>query len=179
MTLVESMQQEVEGLERLGFPREKSLKAMVLDHGQAYELDREASAQMDKGPCKMCFANATHAALWMAELTYVEGFAYSGIIPVHHAWVINQAGYALEVTWRDGGNDCGLCENYEDEECPWCHGTGIRDGEHESLEGAEYFGIPVPDEALSRIILRRGMYGVLETEEDLATILGKEGQCHS
>jgi hypothetical protein len=50
---------------------------------------------------QMCFANAWYASLVRPELTYCEGFAYAGLIAVHHAWCVD--GYSnrvVDFTWR-------------------------------------------------------------------------------
>jgi hypothetical protein len=188
MNIEETLRWEAEGWERLGVPREQNLQAAVLEHGQVYELDREASAP--NGKLRECFQNAATAALASdGELTYVEGFASRSGILIHHAWVINAEGKALEVTWRDGGTECGFCDNGEIEldgddddydegdestwwvTCRWCGGTGERDGEHPTLERAQYFGIAVEKQALLEILRRNDVWGALNSDEDLKTIL--------
>jgi hypothetical protein len=192
VTLREMMEQEVEAMNRIGFPREQNLKAAVLEHGQAYELDRDATAEADQGKLKECFTNAGHAALFNDDVTYVEGFATSGWgLAVHHAWVIdNETGKAIELTWRDGGDDCGFCDDGEqelddtyeaydedDEEtwvqtCFYCEGTGkCPHGEHSTLDDAQYYGIAVDAETLRKIVLKRQTWGVLNSQEDLDDIL--------
>jgi hypothetical protein len=192
VTLADTMRQEVAAWKRLaemtGRDLGPSLMTVVLEHGQPYEIDREASSKVENGLLQECFGNATNAALWSDELTYVEGFAIHGFLPVHHAWVINAEGKALEVTWRDGGNECGFCwdgereldqdeDGYdEDDESTWvatcrfCGGSG-KGAKHRTLEDAEYYGIAVPDEVLRKTIMRRGIYGVLNTQDDINAIL--------
>lgn len=185
MTLREMLQAEVEAMEFLGMPAEQSLKGVVLKHGRAYELDREASAKLGNGAVRNCFENAALTALDNEELTYVEGFAHRGTIAVRHAWVINREGRALEVTWRDGGHDCGFCvdgevdQEYDEDDpetwdpvtCEVCGGTGERDEEWDTLERAQYFGIAVDDKTLVSIVRRRNVWGVLDTEQELDEIL--------
>ena len=69
---------------------------------------------MGKGMLKACFENAANATMWSDDLTYVEGFAHSGWgMLVHHAWAVNAEGKAIELTWRDGTDECGFCVDGE------------------------------------------------------------------
>ena len=86
---------------------------MVLKHGLLFKhgpnvtpTEREYSATTPK----QCFLNATHAALEHRDLTYVEGFAYNGILPIHHAWLVDEDGVVHDPTWasmqgREGEED--------------------------------------------------------------------------
>jgi len=56
------------------------------------------------GEMKQCFANSYNLAINHDDLTYCEGIAI-GIIPVHHAWVINAKDRVIDVTWRTREND--------------------------------------------------------------------------
>lgn len=195
MDLREMLRQEVEGWKRVaelnGRAPRRMLEQEILEHGEVYELDREASAALGPGILKNCFENAAQVSLWDEKYTYVEGFAFrrDGITPVHHAWVVNVEGKALDVTWRDGGTDCGHCvdgerpldvdEDDEDEDlesartetCPFCEGTGEREEEHATLEGAQYIGIPVDSKTLAKIISRNRLWGALHSPEDLQDVL--------
>ena len=54
---------------------------------------------------KECFANATQLAIIHSELTYVEGFVYkNGIIPLIHAWCVDDAGVVYDPTLLDPEN---------------------------------------------------------------------------
>jgi hypothetical protein len=191
MDIESRLRQEAEAWERVGVPSEKNLHRAILEHGQAYELDREASAQQPNGKLKECFRNAALAAYDHDDLTYVEGFAHrkDGVLVAHHAWVINEDGKALEVTWRDGGDECGFCEDglcdrdvddpeYDEAdestwiaECGYCHGVGVRDFVHGSLEGAQYFGIPVPDGVLFAAMRDRNVWGFFTSPSDIQAAL--------
>jgi hypothetical protein len=63
--------------------------------GSAVKLDR-IFEDKKKG---MCYMNALHAALRYRDLTYVEGYAYDGTIPIHHAWLVRRDGRVLDPTW--------------------------------------------------------------------------------
>lgn len=189
--MIEDMlKREIAAWEMLGIESGANLKAAVLEHGRAYEVDREATAERVQGLIGNCFANAANAVIedklaGRDELTYVEGFAHRGTIVVHHAWVINADGKVLELTWRDGGTECGHCvdgeidpeydeddvDTWEPVTCPQCGGTGESDYEHFTLERAEYFGIEVDTDTMVKIVKRRGVYGALNTQRDLDEIL--------
>ena len=75
----------------------------VLRHGEEY-APRALPEEYDYGAPKMCYGNA----IWMAEafgLSYVEGFAWTGYFPIHHAWNADADGNLIDVTWRaeEGG----------------------------------------------------------------------------
>ena len=53
-----------------------------------------------KGPDKMCYANAMGVAI-QHGLRYVEGYAHGVLIPVLHAWVLDDEGYVIETTWSE------------------------------------------------------------------------------
>jgi hypothetical protein len=190
MGIVEMLEREIAAWEMVGAPVGQNLKAAVLKHGRAYEVDREATAARIQGALGECFSNAANAVIedkiaGREELTYVEGFAHRGGIVVHHAWVINADGKVLELTWRDGGTECGYCvegeidQEFDEDDvatwepipCPHCGGTGESDYEHYTLEHAEYFGIEVDTDTMVKIVKRRGVYGALNTQRDLDEIL--------
>ena len=55
---------------------------------------------------KACFDNSYKLAKRLG-LRYVEGFA-CGVIPVHHAWCINDSGVVIDPTWEDGTDYNGV-----------------------------------------------------------------------
>ena len=93
---------------RIGHPA--LIERFVFKHGR--DMRPYADHPYEMGTPKECFTNAGEMALWDDDLTYVEGFAVRpklGIL-IHHAWLMDQDGCAVDVTW----------ENTED-----CHYFGI------------------------------------------------------
>ena len=112
-------------------------EGMVLKHGLLFKhgpnvtpTEREYSATTPK----QCFMNATHAALEHRDLTYVEGFAYNGLLPIHHAWLVDDNGVVHDPTWAS----------------------------MQEREGQEdiYIGIPFKTDWLLRHITEKETYGV-------------------
>ena len=56
------------------------------------------------GPLGECYRNAYEAATTNSGWQYVEGFSLS-IIPIMHAWCVNEEGDAVEVTWDTPGKE--------------------------------------------------------------------------
>lgn len=82
-----------------------SFEEFVLKHGQAFVPPPEKKPRpkgFRKGRDKMCFMNATHAAV-ERDWAYVEGFAV-GFIPAHHAWTVDADGNTVEATWKTSGD---------------------------------------------------------------------------
>lgn len=54
---------------------------------------------------KACFWNALHVAMQRPEYGYTEGFALTADAPawLHHAWVVDEDGQAIDVTWKTPG----------------------------------------------------------------------------
>ena len=69
---------------------------LLLQHGRWYE-PRPLPRGHWRGEQKACFRNALMAASRF-RLKYVEGYA-CGIIPVHHAWCVDDENRVYEVTW--------------------------------------------------------------------------------
>jgi hypothetical protein len=165
------------------------IEEFVLEHGQAYGPRIDLPDDVEHGFAQECFSNAfNHAYIPDSAYTYVEGYAHtpSFPIPVHHAWIVTERGEVIDPTWRDGGHDCAFCLNtgirHEDVICEgcdsscgsdctkevacfWCEGTGRDKDGHPSREGTHYFGVPVPPELLTKTVIAKGSYGVLDCEK--------------
>lgn len=90
--------------------------SFIKDNGQQFPVaaDQALPGKFHAWP-QQCFDNAYRLARrWKARFRYVEGVAL-GVIPIHHAWVINAAGEVLDPTWLQN-----------------------------STIGTEYFGVVIP-----------------------------------
>jgi len=110
----------------------------VLEHGDRYEpiliqgvhyfRDGE-EAKYRPGVLGRCFLNAFLLCVLDAQLTYVEGFAFtyeslcSGYGPTFHAWAVDEDGKAIDTTWIE--------------------------------PGVEYFGVPYKGEWLMDVVIEK------------------------
>lgn len=74
---------------------------LLLRHGRPYD-PHPFPARLTRGtPCH-CFDNAfTLARRSRGRLRYAEGYA-AGLIPVEHAWCLDDCGRVVDPTWDDG-----------------------------------------------------------------------------
>lgn len=93
------------------------------------------------GRMKECFKNAAQLIMrdWDDALTYCEGYADTGVFPVHHAWVVDGEGRVIDTTWRERG----------------------RYGHEAPASDWRYFGVPFTRHGLYEA-LAHGTYGVLD-----------------
>jgi len=96
---------------------------------------------------KECFKNAALLALERPDLTYVEGFATIGLVPVLHAWCVDDEGRVIDPTWPEGG-----IEYYG---VPFDRRWLIRE-----LAKVKYYGF-IDDYRRGFPLLRRGVKGFL------------------
>jgi len=170
---------------------ERSEYALLLKHGREMGPRIELPSDVEYGPAKECYGNATGYAVIRSsseEYVYCEGYASSPLgIPCGHAWLINERGEVIDPTWRNGeSTDCPYClgngsvpvevdeddERYGDEEECWnCGGSGTDFGQRErhDLSKYHYFGIEVPAKLLAKTIMAKGTYGILcwDTPDEL------------
>jgi len=67
------------------------------------------SDKIRRGKMKECFRNAYLLALSRPYMTYCEGYAVgNGLMPVMHAWCIDENGQVVDVTWKDGKDYFGV-----------------------------------------------------------------------
>jgi hypothetical protein len=92
-------------LAALGVGGSAILAAFVLRNGVAFSGEPLPDRYSPRPP-RQCFFNARSMALRSKGLTYYEGFCASRDIgfPIHHAWVVNKGGHALDATLRDGSD---------------------------------------------------------------------------
>lgn len=68
-------------------------------------------SDVDRGPVKECFKNASLLVFDREDLTYVEGFATSdrtGGLAFLHAWAVGADGNVIDPTWPDGKTYFGV-----------------------------------------------------------------------
>ena len=105
------------------------------DEGSFFEPVAPLPEGFRKLPRGMCFQNAAHLAHDNPNtLSYVEGFAHS-IIPIHHAWVTNEAGIAIDPTWNARKT--------------------------KESRGKAYYGVIVPTQTMRDRLVERRLYGNL------------------
>jgi hypothetical protein len=71
----------------------------VLRHGREMKPS-SVYAGFASGQMKACYENASKLAMSNDVFTYVEGYAHS-VIPVAHAWCIDDKGRVIDPTWPD------------------------------------------------------------------------------
>ncbi len=82
----------------------RSQYRFVIDYGHWFKPTPLPIA-IDHGDEQQCFMNALDALEYDNSLIYVEGFALSSgsSLPIHHAWITDGSGRALDNTWVDPG----------------------------------------------------------------------------
>ena len=73
----------------------------ILQNGHPF-IPAPLPKDISRGIMKECFRNAFMLMAAHSELIYVEGYA-SGVIPVYHAWCVDQKGKVVDPTWGDDG----------------------------------------------------------------------------
>jgi hypothetical protein len=77
------------------------IEEFVLKEGRFMGSRSKLSDDFPLDPMKQCFGNA-YRRMMHKKLHYCEGFASTGIIPVHHAWLVDMQGNVIDTTWVDG-----------------------------------------------------------------------------
>lgn len=101
LRLLRQLQAE-DGTDPKGYLKRTSCQ-FVLDYGWFYEPG-PFPQEVERGVEGECYNNAFRLALQDKSLVYVEGFATgkSGL-RIHHAWVTDGTGRAIDNTWRKPG----------------------------------------------------------------------------
>jgi hypothetical protein len=102
--MLHAISNQIEGWARLGHPC--PIERFVFKHGRF--MAPHAAHPYEMGTPKECFTNAGQLALMgITDLTYVEGYAVRPklSILIHHAWLMDTDGRAVDVTWTDTA-DC-------------------------------------------------------------------------
>ena len=81
------------------------LREYLLAHGERFDRIPTPDQYSDL-PSEMrgCFRNSFHGNDQYPELTYVEGWAFGYLdgFPIHHAWLTDSDGNAIDSTWPEG-----------------------------------------------------------------------------
>lgn len=75
----------------------RSYEELILDRGRHYDGAPRPKG-MRKQQNKQCFRNTLRLCQIRPGLRYVEGYA-CGIIPVQHAWAIDEDDRVIDLTW--------------------------------------------------------------------------------
>lgn len=105
----------------------------VLKNGKKFEKIIKRPSWVNRGEIKECFSNCfSEMVSHKSELTYCEGYAFSGLLPVHHAWLLYE-GKVIDPTW-----------------------------EKLKISDLEYFGVAFSNDYVISKALSTGYYGVLD-----------------
>jgi hypothetical protein len=96
MLLSEMIKLQAINLENVGLP--KTVYSLVANNGIEF-LSKPRPDWVQQGTPKECFSNAAHLAM-STGLIYVEGFIFR-IIPIHHAWCVDEDGTVIDPTLAD------------------------------------------------------------------------------
>jgi len=109
----------------------RSLEGVVLKHVRIC-LAQKLPSGCKRGPKGMCFMNAYHLVCSKPELSYVEGFAMTEVVPIaiRHAWAVDKQNQVYDNTWK--------------------------------TVGVAYFGIVMKLNQVNKIIFETKRYGVLD-----------------
>jgi len=100
------LQFKIDALDHFGMtdPRYNVVEKFLLEHG-TFSYGRPLPKGYRYRKVKNCFQNAYQLAS-NKNLTYCEGFAFRHNLPLafEHAWVVDDEGGIIDVTWRDVTN---------------------------------------------------------------------------
>jgi len=74
----------------------RTQEGCVLEFGRPMVL--KPNSRHKRGPMRQCFMNAVKMATSGRLVTYCEGYAM-GVMPVLHAWCVDQEGRVIDPTW--------------------------------------------------------------------------------
>ena len=103
MTAKDCLQQHVDAYDKLGFPEHGIHERTILKYGQEWTGSKWTSFRgtgLRKMPMGRCFSNCLTYAAFRDDVTYCEGYGFSGFMPVHHAWLLRD-GIVCDPTWRN------------------------------------------------------------------------------
>lgn len=116
-----------------------STAAWLLDIGKEFTHAVHAveyTSRVNVSTPRQCYKNSTILAELYPDLTYTEGYAFTGTIPlcITHAWCTTEDGAVVDPTWSDL-----------------------------DLSKASYYGIPMQLSFVRAVSLDTGLYGVLDS----------------
>ena len=80
---------------------------LLREHGRFWQ-PAPLRSDVKAGVIKQCFDNAYKLAK-RRGWRYVEGIAHGVVIPMHHAWCVDDNGNVVDNTWREVGESyCGV-----------------------------------------------------------------------
>lgn len=85
------------------------IEGLLLEHGRVYK-PRMLRKGIRKRELGRCFENAMRLARRSRRYRYVEGIAICHMIPVHHAWNVDESGSTVDTTWPIGSTRWDICE---------------------------------------------------------------------
>lgn len=90
-----------------------NLEHFALQHGYYWKLDTTLPLprELPFGGRGDCHANATKIATDHEDILYVEGFAFSSVVPIRHAWNQLPGGEAIDTTFA-GLEHVGVAEYF-------------------------------------------------------------------
>ena len=116
---------------------EHELILFMLENGRDYTIDPDSFAG-PRGTPRACFMNAAMLAFENPALTYVEGKISCCLIPIDHAWCVDQSGIVVDPTLTPNADAGG------------------------TLDISGYFGVPFKTEYVRRAVIKNRRWGLLD-----------------
>lgn len=98
-TMMQSYRSSKPNADTIAYPG--GMNQFLLEHGRFWQ-PAPRRADVKRGTIKHCFDNAYKLAM-SRKWRYVEGVAFSVLLPVHHAWVIDDNNNVVDNTWKEVG----------------------------------------------------------------------------
>lgn len=131
------------------------LSEIVRAHGRSFGPVGWGRAHpgLRRGDSHNCFPNSYRLATdHPDQLVYVEGLAYTGLVPVHHAWAVTHSGEVVDPTWDETEMDTLPVEQWEYVGIPFSFrfvlDTAARREVYGLLDEVAVFRQPLPVEAI-------------------------------
>ena len=110
---------------------ENELMRFMLENSRDYTIGPDSFAG-PRDPPRACFMNAARLAFKTPALTYVEGKVSCHLIPIDHAWCVDQSGIVVDPTLTP------------------------------TLDLSGYFGVPLKTEYVRRAVIKNRRWGLLD-----------------